>query len=480
LPQIVGQKFSRFVAIGDRDLFNTLLAMGEQASGKDELALCAADGTIVPVYFAVVALPDEDQRIVSGIVTDLRWQKQRLRELADANTRLLAVMGQREHAETLLRQAQKMEAVGQLTAGIAHDFNNLLMVISGNLELFLAHATDGWLKHRVEAGQRAVERGARLTLQLLAFASRQSLRPHPLCVNALVRDLDSLLRSSLGDGIRLTLNLGADLPPCLIDPTELQAAILNLVKNAKDAMPSGGVVSIVTTEAVLESQPEVGDSRGGRYLLLTVTDSGHGMPPEISQRAFDPFFTTKDIGLGSGLGLSRVYGFMHQSGGRVTIDSAPGIGTSVRLYLPSGDAVAIEHVSPQAVVPPRLAPPRRILVVEDDQHVRELVVEVLEGLDYIAIPTESGIGALHLLDSGMTVDLVFSDVQMPDGMSGFQLAREIHRRQPGLPIVLTSGMTGTFESAPVDAIADLPLLRKPYRCDDLALAIATALVGGRA
>jgi CheY-like chemotaxis protein len=201
------------------------------------------------------------------------------------------------------------------------------------------------------------------------------------------------------------------------------------------------------------------------------------MPAEVSQRAFDPFFTTKDTGLGCGLGLSRVYGFMHQSGGAVTIDSAPGIGTSIRLYLPLAKDVAMVLPAPgNAAGALPASTLRRILVVEDDQHVRDLVVEVLDGLGYSAIPTESGVTALHLLASGLQVDLVLSDVLMPDGMSGFQLAAEIRRRLPGLAIVLTSGMTGTFEIA-ADAMPNLPLLRKPYRCEELAQAIATALSG---
>jgi CheY-like chemotaxis protein len=296
-------------------------------------------------------------------------------------------------------------------------------------------------------------------------------------VNELLLDMEPLLRSSVGDGIRLTLLLGGQLTPCLVDSAELQAAILNLAKNAKDAMPGGGSLTITTEHAELDGQPDGGSEaiRAGRYLSIVVSDTGHGMAPEIRERAFDPFFTTKDVGKGTGLGLSRVYGFMRQTGGHATIEGDAGAGTSVRLYLPRSEASALAPGSPAAIgIAPSAPEARRVLVVEDDRDVRELVVEVLEGLGYAAIAAESGPGALNLLDRGLAIDVVLSDVQMPDGMSGFQLAREIRRRLPRLAIVLTSGMTGISAFAE-DSMQDLPILRKPYRCEDLSQAIETAL-----
>jgi CheY-like chemotaxis protein len=350
-------------------------------------------------------------------------------------------------------------------------------VIAGNLELVQGRTSDEWLKRRVEAAQRAVERGARLTKQFLAFSRCQSLRPRRISVNALLLDIEAVLRGSVGDEIRLTLVLGEELAQCLVDPTELQASILNLASNAKDAMPSGGCLTITTTEAELDGHPDdrAGPSCGGRYLSIVVTDTGHGMPPEIREPAFDPFFTTKDVGEGTGLGLSRVYGFMRQSGGHVTIENAAGAGTSVQLYLPTTEAPAAV-AEPQAAIPvPQTAPQvRRALVVEDDREVRELVVEVLEGFGYAAIAAESGPRALNLIDSGVAVDVILSDVLMPDGMSGFQLAREVRRRLPRLAVVLTSGMTANTGAAE-DAMQALPILRKPYRCDGLSQAIEAAL-----
>ncbi len=478
---IVGQKFGQFIAPDDREMFGMLLAEGDAGNGRSELVLRAADGTAVPVYLSMVDLPGEDQRIIAGIVTDLRWQKQRIQELAETNAKMAAAIADRDRVEAMLRQAQKMEAVGQLTAGIAHDFNNLLSVIGGSLDLLRARARDVSMKRRIEAGQRAVERGARMTEQLLAFSRIQSLRPRSTAVNALLRDLEPLLRSSVGDAISLTLVLSNTAAECLVDPTELQASILNLIANAKDAMPDGGSLTITTAEAALDTprDDEAGSMPHDGYLSIVVTDTGHGMQPETRERAFDPFFTTKDVGQGTGLGLSQVYGFMHQTGGRVTIESSTGAGTSVRLSLPRTVAPAVTQAS-QASTPDivldrqQLSQARRVLVVEDNRDVRELVVELLEDMGYATFTAENGPEALHLLDSGTVVDVVLSDVLMPGGLSGFQLAREIRGRLPHLPIVLTSGMT-RLPGVEEDALQDQMILRKPYRFEDLAQAIEATL-----
>ena len=478
LPNIVGRKFGDFIAEGDRDLFDALLAEDDRDGRRSELSLRSSDNLLVPVYLFLADLPDEGQKIVSAIVTDLRWPKQRMRELTEANAMLVKTMAERERAQTMLRQALKMEAVGQLTAGIAHDFNNLLMVIGGNMELFLARTSDPWVRQRIEASQRAVDRGARLIGQLMAFSRHQTLQPHAVSVNALLHDFEPLLASAVGDEIRLKFILNDGLSDCVVDPTELQASILNLVTNAKDAMPRGGLITIATAEVEVAGQPDSGAGPviAGRYLSIVVTDTGRGMPPNVRERAFDPFFTTKEVGKGTGLGLSQVYGFMHQSGGHVTIDSAIGVGTSVRLYLPRTTAGVAPAEQPADIpILPTAPRARRALVVEDDRDVRELVVEALEGLGYVAIAVENGPMALNLLDSGTVVDVVVSDVQMPDGMSGFQLARAIRHRLPRQAIVLTSGMT-RFAGAPDDAIPDLPILRKPYQYDALAQAVDAALL----
>jgi len=477
LPHIIGQKLARFITPDDQVIFSELLAKAGAGGGRAELALVPLDGKPVPVHLSMVDLQDEDKIITSGIVTDLSCQKQRMQELAKANASLSDAISQQKCAETKLRQAQKMEAVGQLTAGIAHDFNNLLMVLSGNLELFKSRVNNEWMMQRVEASLRAVERGGRLTEQLMAFGRVQNLQPHSISVNALLRDIEPLLSAAVGAGITLKFELDDKISQSLVDASELQATILNLTINAKDAMPTGGSLTITTEEIELCARPdgEAEAIQGGRYLLIAVTDTGHGMPSEIRERAFDPFFTTKDFGKGTGLGLSRVYGFMRQSGGLAAIEGAAGAGTTVHLYIPATD-ISTATREPEAVVQLSHKAPQtgRVLVVEDDHSLRTVVVDVLESLGYAVISAESGPAALSLLDHGTEVDVIFSDVLMPDGMSGFQLAHEVQRRQPRRAIVLTSRMSGDTGIAE-KSTQSLQILPKPYKFEALSEAVAAAV-----
>jgi signal transduction histidine kinase/CheY-like chemotaxis protein len=393
------------------------------------------------------------------------------RRLAEAEE-TLAALRQRERAEGELRHAQKMEAVGRLTAGLAHDFNNLLTVIAGNLELIQARATEGRLRGQVEIIHRAIHRGVLLTDQLLAFSRQRVLRPRAVAINALLRDTEPLLRRAMGDEISVTLALGEAVGSGLIDPAELQAAMLNLALNAKDAMPRGGSLTIATSETALD---DILDGAGEpasaeRRIMVAVTDTGHGMPAEVRDRAFDPFFTTKEVGKGTGLGLSQVYGFMRQSGGHVTIESAVGAGTTVRLYVPRTEAAGAAEAARQAAASASAPEARRVLVVEDDEDVRSFAVELLQDIGYTTIEADCGPAALRLIESGVVVDVVFSDVRMPDGMSGLQLAQEIRRRLPETPVVLTSGL-----ATPSEAGGNLPILRKPFRRDDILRAIEAAL-----
>jgi PAS domain S-box-containing protein len=467
---IAGQRFQEFVAAHDRDSLARLLAESERGGGRGEIELVARDGTVVPVYLSVVDLPDQRQRIISGMVTDLTLPRHRTLELTESNAKLTAALAERERAEVQLRQAQKMEAIGRLTAGVAHDFNNLLTVIAGNLELIQARTTDPRLKHQVDTIQRAIHRGVQLTDQLLAFSRQRTLRPRAVGINALLRDTEPLLRRAVGDEIRVILALDDSVGSCLIDPAELQASMLNLALNAKDAMSGGGSLTIATSEAQPRDLPDGAGERAQRYLTVEVRDTGHGMSAEIRDRAFDPFFTTKEVGKGTGLGLSQVHGFIRQSGGHVTIESAVGSGTTVRLYLPLSQApAATELRETKAISAATASAPRRVLVVEDDADVRSFAVELLRDIGYTPIEAASGRAALRLIESGVTVDVVFSDVRMPDGMSGFDLAREIERRLPSIPVVLTSGVAGG------QRMGDLPLLRKPFRRDEIVQAIEAAL-----
>jgi PAS domain S-box-containing protein len=481
LEKIVGERFQRFVHAGDRDRFEQLLAESGNGGGRSEIILRATDGTSVPVHLSAVVLPEEGHRVISVIVTDLTVQKQRTIELAESNARLAAALEERERAEGKLRQAQKMEAVGQLTAGIAHDFNNLMTVIAGNLDLMQARVVDAALQRQIEAIQTALHRSVRLTDQLLAFSRQRTLRPRPISVNALLRDAEPLLRRAVGDEIRVKLQFGDDVGECFVDPSELQASMLNLAINAKDAMSDGGSLRITTAQTQFAGFPNGTPGSGGvaSFVAVTVTDTGHGMTAEIRDRAFDPFFTTKDVGKGTGLGLSQVYGFMRQSGGHVSIESEVGAGTTVRLYLPRTEERALPEERAETGASPAASPSRRILVVEDDEDVRRFVTLLLRDIGYTALEAETGPAALRLLQDNAEVDLVFTDVRMPDGMSGFQLAQEIRGRLPDVAIVLTSGVPA-FPDQMKGMLGNWPILRKPYRRDDIVQVIEEALSQRRA
>jgi signal transduction histidine kinase/CheY-like chemotaxis protein len=439
--------------------------------------LRAADGTEVPVYLSVADLSGEPPRTISGIVTDLTLQKQQNRDLVEMNAKLVSTIEDRERAEIELREAQKMEAVGRLTAGIAHDFNNLLMVLSGNLELMQAHAQNSRVRKWAASSHSAVQQGARLVEQLLAFSHQRRLRPSSISINDMVRETEMLVRRVVGDPIRVTLSLGEDLGRCFIDPAEFQATMLNLAINARDAMAGGGSLTITTAAARLD-QPAGGVDEPGRYVMVAVTDTGHGMPAEVRECAFDPFFTTKDVGKGTGLGLSQVFGFVRQSGGRVAIESEVGTGTTVRLYLPETEASETPEVR-AATSAPKATEARTVLVVDDNADVRMLLNDMLQESGCVVLEAETAPAALRLLDNGIAVDVVVTDVLMPDGMSGLQLAGEIRRRSPRVGIVVTSGMTA-FTAPASEVLQCIPVLQKPFRRDDLLSALEAALKQGSA
>jgi PAS domain S-box-containing protein len=377
---------------------------------------------------------------------------------------------ERKLLEQELRQAQKMEALGQLTGGVAHDFNNLLAVITGNLEIAGEHAAGvAGLERAVNRAMTAAEIAADLTQRLLAFARRQPLLPQLLDVNRLVQDMRDLLRRSLGAAIEIEIVACPDLWQTNVDRSQLENSIINLAVNARDAMPEGGRLTIETANIYLDSDyarrnPGV---TPGQYVLLEVTDSGTGMKAEVADRAFEPFFTTKEVDEGSGLGLSMIYGFARQSGGHVKIFSAENHGTSVWLCLPRMEA-------PEAAAAPAAGPvqlPRgqeRILVVEDNAAVREVVVTQLESLGYRVVAAEDGPAALSLLGDGAAFDLLFTDLVMPNGMSGRQLVEEVMRARPDVRVLFTSGYPSWAGKLLVEFGPEGPLLQKPYKKKQLA------------
>jgi signal transduction histidine kinase/CheY-like chemotaxis protein len=413
-------------------------------------------------------------RQVEGLLGEYRAANEAAEE---ANTRLHEQMTERERAEAALHQAQRIEALGQLTGGVAHDFNNLLTVLIGNIELVQQSAgVNPWLAERLAAMHDAAERGAMLTGHLLAFARRQSLSPRPVDLNAVVWGMHDLLRSALGPGVDSETRLALDLWPAMVDPTQIELVILNLVINARDAMPNGGVVT-VETENAPEPERRADPPGAGDYVILRVRDTGTGMTPEVQAKAFEPFFTTKPPGTGSGLGLSQVYGTARQSGGDVTIESALGHGTVVSVYLPRAQEPAerAAYDGPAAVA--RSSPNAVILIVDDDDAVRGTIYDMLKNLGYRVRQVGGGAPALALLRQGVAVDLLLTDVVMT-GMSGLELAREARALRPRLPIVFISGYADLAGS---DGPMRLHrMVKKPFRPADLQQQIEAALSDARA
>ena len=384
--------------------------------------------------------------------------------------------------EDQLRQSQKMEAIGQLTGGMAHDFNNLLTGIAGSLELLQMRISQGRtndLDRYIDAAQGAARRAAALTHRLLAFARRQTLDPRPINFNPLVTGMAELIRRTVGPEIAVEVVTAENLWNSLVDPSQLDNALLNLCINARDAMPDGGRLTIETANKWIDQRAgQMRDMPAGQYVTLSVSDAGVGMTPAVIARAFDPFFTTKPIGMGTGLGLSTIYGFMRQSGGQIRIHSEVGLGTTVALYLPrhlgADEAGEPEFSTPPA---PRAEDGETVLVVDDEPSLRMLVSEVLEDLGYQAIQAIDGLSGLKILEAAARVDLQVTDVGLPGGMNGRQLADAGRVIRAGLKVLF---ITGYAENAVVrDRHLDhgMHVLTKPFAMDDLAHKIRDIITG---
>ena len=379
--------------------------------------------------------------------------------------------------EAALRQGQKMEATGQLTGGMAHDFNNILQVIRANLDLLKGEAGDNAaMLSRVQSAMAAADRGARLTQQLLAFARRQPLTPQPTNVARLVGDLADLMCHSLGERIGIELKLADDPWNARIDAGQLENAILNLAINARDAMPDGGTVRVEVSNATLDRRYAAlhPDVTPGPYVLVDVSDTGIGMPPEVAAQAFDPFFTTKGDGKGTGLGLSMVYGFVRQSNGHIRIDSAIGQGTSIKLYLPrTEDPVVEESADPVSAV----SGSERILVVEDSEDVRRAVVDMLQGWGYRVEAAEDPDVAAAILERDSAFDLLFTDIVMPGTITAVELAQLAQRLKPGIAVLLTSGFARGL--IPDHTRSGYPMIAKPYTSEALSTKLRSVLASRR-
>jgi CheY-like chemotaxis protein len=369
--------------------------------------------------------------------------------------------------------------VGQLTGGIAHDFNNMLQGVSGGLEMArrrIAEDRAGEAGRYLDAAREAAGRAAGLTRRLLAFARRQRLEPKPVDADGLVAGLAELLRRTVGPGIGVELELRDGARSVLCDPNELESALLNLCINARDAMPNGGRLTIGTEDAPLSAADNTGQegSSVGSYTVISVADTGAGMPPEVLQRAFEPFFTTKPQGQGTGLGLSQVYGFVRQSGGLVRLESAPGQGTTVRLFLPKHgqtEAAAEERAMP--AVPNRAGGGETVLLVDDEAAVRRPAAERLRELGYRVLEAADGPEALRILQVSTHPDLLVTDVGLPNGMNGRQLAEAARERAPGLPVLFITGYAGTALPPGVEVIG------KPFELDALARRVQALLAARR-
>ena len=415
------------------------------------------DGKVLPVELAIGEARVNGRRIYTGFLRDL---------------------SSRQRMEQELRQAQKMEAVGQLTGGVAHDFNNILTAIIANLELLEPMLADPDQKELAQEAQGAAHDGAKLAAQLLAFARRQPLNPKPTDVGRHVAGFSQLLRRTLGEAVALEMSAPPEPLLAVVDGAQLQNAVLNLAINARDAMPRGGRLAIGIAQVRLDADyaqmyPEV---RTGRYVLVEVTDSGTGMTEEVRRKAFDPFFTTKAIGAGTGLGLSMVYGFVKQSGGHIQLYSEVGRGTSVRIYLPYAESAEAEERP--APAPPAELPggAETILLVEDDPRLRRVLSRRLRSLGYGVLEAETGAAAMAELSMRPEIALVFTDMVMPGGMTGLELAEAALAMKPSVKILFTSGYAEP-------ALARLGLgagawLKKPYTADELAEKVREVLRDG--
>jgi signal transduction histidine kinase len=403
----------------------------------------------------------------------LQLSVDRMKALVEEKDRLLY---ERDAADLQLRQAQKMEAVGQLTGGVAHDLNNILTVIVGTIGILAESVADRpELVAITKMIDEAAARGSDLVQSLLAFARKQPLQPREVDINSLVTEAANLLRPTLGEHIEVHMNLAGDASHALIDPSQLASAILNLALNARDAMPDGGKLVIETGNVVLDDSYVSTESEvaAGNYVMIAVTDSGHGIPARILDNVFEPFFTTKDVDKGTGLGLSMVYGFVKQSNGHIKIYSEEGHGTTVRIYLPRAEGVAkpAEPASPLPVEGGH----ETILVVEDDHLVRAFVVGQIKSLGYDALTAANAAEALSVIDSPREIDLLFTDMIMPGAMNGRQLAEKALQRRASLKVLFTSGYSNAAIIHHGHLDAGVLLLAKPYHKADLARMIRTAL-----
>ncbi|MDB5774353.1 MAG: hybrid sensor histidine kinase/response regulator [Herbaspirillum sp.] len=449
--EVIGTHFSRFYAREDR--LNglperALAAAAAEGRCENEGWRLRKDGTRFWAHVVIDAIRNDLGRLIgfAKVTRDITEKREAEEALQKVNAALF--------------QSQKMEALGQLTGGVAHDFNNLLAVVSSGIDVIIVqNPTRSELKV-LESMRRAIDRGATLTQQLLSFSRRQPLKIEKYNLNDLVRGFEPVLRRAGNTSIAFDVHLDAEVSPVMIDSARFETSLLNLVVNARDAMPSGGILSIQSQNIWLRDA-DVGNLPAGAYVKVAVVDNGTGMPPEVAARAFEPFFTTKEVGKGTGLGLSQVYGFIKQSGGDIAIDSQAGKGTSINMYLPvveqEGSSVRVAAAESETV-----------LIVEDQKDLLDVAAELFRALGYDTLTANNGTEAIEVLERAGRVDILFSDVVMPNGINGLELARLTRERYPDIKIILASGYPLPALKTQNDSVDNFTFLNKPYQLSELA------------
>ena len=472
--EIIGQHFSRFYTPEDRDAGvpeRALSIARREGHFEAEGWRCRKDGSRFWASVMIDAIHDDNGELIgfAQITRDLTERREAQMQL--------------EQSREQLFQAQKMEAIGQLTGGLAHDFNNLLTGISGSLELLssrLAQGRLGDMERYIATARGATSRAAALTHRLLAFARRQTLDAKPTNPNQLIASMQDLVQRTVGPGIAVEAVLAVGLWPTLCDPNQLENALLNLCINARDAMPDGGRLTIETANTWLDERAaRQRDMQPGQYVAICVTDTGVGMPSAVLARAFDPFYTTKPTGEGTGLGLSMIYGFAKQSNGQVRLYSEVGAGTTARIYLPrhQGDAVDDEGIQPEPSQAARAEAGDTVLIVDDEPSVRMLVTEVLGELGYTAIEAADSVSGLKVLQSDVRIDLLITDVGLPGGMNGRQMTDAARQRRPKLKVLFITGYAENAAISNGHLEPGMHVLTKPFGMDKLASKIKDIITG---
>jgi PAS domain S-box-containing protein len=454
-------------------------AVAEERDYEIDYRLRGADGAYRWFRVRSRAQRDDAGHVIrwfgaSTDITEIVEAKEQLEQrVAERTEALEHSLEERRKAETALAQAQRLETVGRLTGGVAHDFNNLLTVVVGALDIIQRHAdTPERVRRLSEAALTAGRKGERLTRQLLAFSRRQEFQLETVDLPRLIQGFEPLVRRALGEAISFEIHTGEDIGLVQLDAVQFEAALLNLIVNAKDAVENGGSVTL-RADRVRVNAGQLPDLEEGDYVRVSVIDTGVGMTPEVVARALEPFFTTKEVGKGTGLGLAQVYGFARQSGGQVQIESAPGAGTAVNIFLPVA-AAATEPSAPQETPEPRaLEAGKTVLLVEDDEGVRQVAESLLTELGCSVVTADDGPQALRLLEHAPQVDLLLTDVVMPGGMSGVELAQTARQTRPDLKVLLSTGYAG--ERLDEAANQGWSVLRKPYQAEELSQAVKQAL-----